>query len=419
MRNLALLLLLLRCASSAASAQASAPLTVEEAVALAVKNSPRLSAATREALAARSGVRSAQALANPEIVFTPSITVSGSDEELLVRQPLELNGTRAARTGIARAELRRVQAQAAVELGNLVFETKTAYYELARARELLALAADLLKTAEDFDRRVRRLVEEGKHPGIELAQTGIEVARARQQVTQATAQAEIAQAALNTLLGRPASAPVGPLTPLAFTPHTVDAETAVRQALEARAEILAAEAEADAFRQEARLARAEGLPDLAPQFRAGSVTRGFREHGVGIGVTLPLFDYGSRRHRIRQAEEAARARADRASAVRSLVRQEVQQAVARLRAAEAVVRDYQQGILERARRLLDASRISLTEGQASILTALEAQRTYRAVQTEYTNALVSHAEARAELERATGSAPASLPGKKDPERSLK
>lgn len=406
-----LILVLLCCASGTVLAQPSPPpLTVEDAVALAIKNNPRLSAAVREVAAATSGVRSARALVNPEFSFVPAVTnVGGSDEELLVWQPLELNGTRAARAGVADAKRKAAQAQAIVALRDLVFETKSAYYELARARELQALAADLLKVAEEFDRITRRQVELGRRPGIDLAQTGIEVTRAQQQVTLATSQEVTARAALNTLMGRSTAEPIGPLSSLSFTPQPIDEEATMRQALAARAEIAAEEAVAEAFRQEAQLARAEGIPDLAPQFRAENVTRGgIGNAGIGIALTLPLFDYGSRRHRIRQAEEAARAQADRITATQYQVRQEVQQALARLRASEIVLKDYQQGVLDRARRLLEAARIGFQEGQYSITNILEAQRTYRAVQTEYTNALVAHAQARAELERAAGTVAASL-----------
>src|SRR4029079_13623044 len=135
-------------------------------------------------------------------------------------------------------------------------------------------------------------------------QTGIEVARARQQVTQAESQVTTTQVALNTLMGRSHADPIVPLPSLTASarPESVpdERDAAVRQALAARAEIAAVEAARDAFQQEARLARAQGRPDLAPQFRAGSVTRGVEDAGIGIGITLPLFDYGSRRHRVRQ-----------------------------------------------------------------------------------------------------------------------
>ena len=163
-------------------------------------------------------------------------------------------------------------------------------------------------------------------------------------------------------------------------------------------------------RQVAKLARAEGIPDLTPQFRATSITRGVTDSGLGVGITLPILDYGSRRGRIRQAEQSARAQTDRANAVRNQVRQEVAQTIARLRSAQTVVENFKQGTLDQAKRLLDGNRTALREGQpgVNILNVIEAQRTYRAVLTDYNNALVEYFSARAALERATGSVPATL-----------
>ena len=88
------LFFLLLCAapvpSRAAQQSSPPPLTVDGAVALAVKNNPRLLAAARDVGAAQSGVRAARARANPEIVFAPGFTAGGSDEELRIQQPLEL-----------------------------------------------------------------------------------------------------------------------------------------------------------------------------------------------------------------------------------------------------------------------------------------------------------------------------------------
>jgi cobalt-zinc-cadmium efflux system outer membrane protein len=390
-----------RCPGPALGQPSPPSLSIDDAVRLAIRQNPRLSAAAREVVAARAGVRSARALANPELVFTPAITRGGSDQELLLSQPLELNGTRSARTGIASAQLRQAQSEATVELRSLVFDTKAAYHDLARARERRALALEVLQIAAEFDRITRRQVEIGTRPGIDQTQTGIELVRARQQVTLAESEASVALAALDTLMGRPPAEPVGPA-------ESGDDEAAVRQALSARAEITAEEARRDTFQQEARLARAQGRPDLAPQFRADDVVRGLNGYGVGIGVALPLLDYGSRRNRVRQADAAARAQEDRVAAARNQVRQEVEQAVTKLHAATAVIREYRQGVLDQARRLLEGSRTGFRAGLTSTVAVLEAQRTYRAVLSDYTDALVAHAKARAELERATGAFPADL-----------
>jgi cobalt-zinc-cadmium efflux system outer membrane protein len=353
-------------------------------------------------------VRSARALTNPEFIFSPGLTsINGADEELFIQQSLELNGTRAARTGVAEARLRQSRAEALVELRSVVFATKTAYFELVRTREQAALTRDLLNFAETADRLAQRQVELGTRPAIEQTQTGIEVLRARQQVTTAEAQAASTQAALNTQMGRPPQTVIGPLVPLSAAVEPFSEEEAGPKALTARTEIAAAEAIRDALLQEARQARAENRPDLAPQFRAASVVRRFEDYGIGLAITIPL-DYGSRRERSRQSEEAARAQADRITATRNQVLQEVEQALVQLRAAETVLGNYQKGLLDQAKRLIDASRIGYEEGKTSVLALLEAQRTYRGVQSEYINAQVAYALARAELERAMGAVPATL-----------
>lgn len=403
--------------ASPAIAPAPAPLSVEEAVTRAIRQNPRLTAVAREIEAARRGVRSARALTNPSVTFTPGITsIGGSDEEFLLVQPLELNGTRTARTGIAQAQWERTRAESLVELRDLVFQTRTAYYELARTQELRGIAEELLRSAEEFDRGVRRQAEEGLRPGIDRVQTGIEVARAQQQVVLAESQVQAAQIALNTLLGQPtAAAPA--VAPLTFQPEAVDRNTLLAQALEARAEIQAEAATREQFRAEARLARAQGRPDLAPQLRAGGVVRGVQNAGVGLGVTLPFLDYGSRRNRVRQAEQSVLAQEARIEASRNRVRQEVEQALTRLTVAEATARNYQGGVLEQSQRLLEGSMRALQIGApgTTILTVLEAQRTRRTVRTEYTNALAQYAQARAELERAVGAVSADLLPQAKPE----
>ena len=404
--RLFLLLFLLMMPACVLARSVSVPFTVDAAVSEAIRNNPRLSAAAHDVKSARQAERSASALANPQIIFAPSLTGEGSDTEALIQQPLELNGTRAARTDAARARLRGTIADMATTLRDLVFDTKNAYYELARAREQLALAQDLLQSFQDFDRMTRQQVELGSRPAVEQTQSGIEVIRARQQVTLAQSQGNRALAALNAVMGRDPIQPIDTLAPLPLAFAAEHRNTALRQALSARTDIISADAAAEAFRQDARQAQAEGLPDLAPQYRATTITHGVHNAGFGIALTLPLLDYGSRRGRVRQNEEAAHAQSDRATAVRTQVRKEVEQALFQTQAADAVLTDYPQGLLSQVQSLLDASRLGYQEGRTSVLALLDAQRTYRAVQGEYINAQVNAALARVELERAMGAVPA-------------
>lgn len=440
-------------ASLPAWGQASAipPLTVDDAVRIAVSRNPRLEAAVRDIRSASSGVRSARALTNPTVLFTPGITsISGTGEEFIAQQPLELNGTRQARTAVANAELRGTRAQSVIALRDTVYQTKVAYYGLAQAQRRAAISRELLAVAVEADSVARKQVEEGARAGIDLAQTGIEVSRAEREVTLADGTVAGALATFNTLLARDPQEPVPTLplpdgaagpgsgagvapgapvpdsgqgiplvqsgAPQTLPPGTpaVPSDSLLTRAISARGETQSAVALRDRYRAEAALARAEGRPDIAPQVRVGYFTRGSQPAsegngaGIGVALTLPLFDNGSRRNRVRQAEEAERAQDARVVAAQNDIRQEVAQAQARLRSAEAVLLNYRGGVLERAKRLLGASQLGFREGRVTVVALLEAQRSYVGVQNEYAAALSEVATSTAALERATGTVPETL-----------
>jgi len=389
----------------------TAALSVDDAVHLAVRNNPSLSASKLDIEAAQQGARSARALANPQVVYTPAITSGGSDTELLVQQPLEINGSRSARVGAAEAQVESARAQALSAENSVVFSTKTAYYELVRAQEQLALASDQLEVTQEFDGLTRQQVDAGTRPTIDQIQSGIEVTRAKQQVVQAQAQADVAQGVLNTLLGHAPQESIGTVSAALPNLPSLEDQSLLVQALRNRPEIMLQQSAIDASQQDRRAIRAEGIPDLAPQYKATKITNGVQDGGLGVGLTIPFIDYGSRHSRLRQNEEATRADEIRLAAIRDQVRQEVTAAIIQLRAAETVLQAYPQGLLDQSRQLLDASRVGYQDGKTSLLALLDAQRTYREVQSDYINAQVADAEARAELERSTAADPfPTIPG---------
>lgn len=364
------------------------PLTVEEAVAQALRSNPVPRAASREVAAAGAGVRSAQALTNPTLTVNPGVLgPAGSDEELSVVQPLEISGVRGARTGVARAELRAARSAAIVTTRDLVRDVKVTYYELARAQEVLELQRQSVGFAEEFERIARRQVELGARPGIDVTQLQVELTRTRQLQLQAETGVQLAVADLNTLMGRAPDTPVAAVSHLAYAPQSAEGALSTETALSQRAEVAAAQARLEVLQSQGRLIRAEGRPDLALSGRMESLTDHPRTGGIGLEITLPFLDYGSRRERLRQTERLADAQAARVESTRLEVQRDLATALIRLRAAEQLARRYQEGLLDQARRLAEAERTRFQTGAGSPLAVLEAQRTYRWVLSDYYGAL--------------------------------
>lgn len=399
------LILFIFAISCAYGGQKPLSLTMDEAVSRAMETHPTVVAVQREIEAARHAVRAAGALTNPEIVLTPELTNSGSDEALLVRQPLEINGARSARVAAARARLRSAEAHARVELAKLIAEVRLAYLDLVRAQERRSLARDAAASAEEIDRITQRQVQLGSRAGVEQIQTSVEAARARRHLVVAEGAAAGAAAALSEWVG----ADVGTLPPLSSPGEAPTETAAIEAALARRAEISAELSDADAYRQEARMVRAEGLPDIAPQFRIERFGSAADTSGFGIAISVPLIDYGSRANRVKQIEAEAASREARAEATRVSVRRQVREALATLSATAEALKQFESGALDQARRLMEASRVGYQEGKTAIIALLEAQRTFRAVQSDHANAVVDYAAAHVILQRAMGALPETLP----------
>lgn len=386
-------------------------LTADDAAILAARRNLGLMAAIQDTFAAESGVRSARALAPPSFTIGPAFQPGGTTDGLLFLQPLELNGTRGARTGIARAQLRLAQAQALLSLQTLVYTVRLLFYALARAQASEVLQQTLLASTLQFDQIARTQVKLGARPGIEAVQTAIEVARARQIAAQSRGEEQAARAALNAYLGR---APLDPidtsrgLAQDAAPAPLLEIAAAQRNALDGRAEVAVARANRDVPSAQESLYRAQGRPDIAPSLRISQITPTYMDAGVGVVISVPI-DYGTRRGLIRQVQQNAQAQEARLVGAQAQVRLDAEQAVVRVNAAQAVLAEYDAGLLANAHTVLASALAGYKAGGTTIISVLEAQRTYRQILSDRLDAQVSVAQARAALARAVGSVPQALP----------
>ncbi len=382
-------------------------LTADGAVVLAVRRSLGSVAALQDVFAARAGVRSASALAPPVFTIGPAFQTGGTTDGFLFEQPLELNGTRGARTALAQAQLRLTEAQALVQLQSLVYTARTDFNTLARAQEQLRLAGEVRRVTEQFDALARKQVSLGARPGVEARLTAIEAARARVSEAQASGEEQATRALLNAYLGRAPLDPIVAALPDLVNAPAVDVLLAQRQALAARGEIAEAEANRDLPHARASLARAQGRPDLAPEFRISQITPTYMDAGLGVVITVPL-DYGTRRELIREENLTADAAETRVVGTQAQVRAETVQAASRLSAARAALAEYDGSILGDARAVLQSTQTGFAAGALTIVEVLNAERTFRQVSDERLGALAQANQAAADFDRAVGALPPAL-----------
>jgi cobalt-zinc-cadmium efflux system outer membrane protein len=385
--------------ASSATANGGEALTLQQAVRLARGGNPSVAAARDDVKAADAAVRAARALANPEIVVTPSVISEGSDEELLAVQPLEVSGRRRIRTNAASYEADAARAGSRAVERDVVRNVKQAYWQVAQAQAVVDLHRDNVRFAQSLRDAARRQAEVGTAPGSHAIKAEVELARAMQDLSSAESGLVRTKAALNVLMGREAATEFSLADGLRFSPLGAAPEVLRAAALASRPEVQEAEALLAAREADIAAARALRRPDLAVQARRETFGG---DGGIGVSLVLPVFDWGSIRHQTTRARAAADAQGKRVEAARSAVMLDVEQALLDVGTAEAQVRGYQQGLLSQSERLAEMAQKGYRAGATGYLEVLEAQRTLRSVRADYYTALAAHLRALAQLEWAAG-----------------
>ena len=393
--------------------------TVEALVAEAIQNHPELQAARLEIEAGAARVQQAGLRPNPVLELGGQKAL-GPDNNVSVgvSLPLDLNGRKEGRVGVAERERDVRRAQLADRERRLRAEIRAKAGEVLAARRNLATTVDLL----DANRRalavVRNRVREGAAPSIDESLQLVEVNRLEASHPVLASRVEVLGLQLKTAAGLPADTPVVLRDELRAGPRSIDIDNSVAQALDRRPDLRVARGEVAAGMARVRKEQAEARWDasvnvgyqrmdtgfdLMGQTANGSlrpIQDVFHYFGAGVSIMLPVRNRNQ--GNIAAAEAETRAAERRVRLTELTVRQEVTAAFGQHAASLRAVELYDRGVRDVARRNLDIVRQSYELGRGSLLDVIGEQRRYLEIETGFTMVLKDLYDADVEIERATG-----------------
>jgi cobalt-zinc-cadmium efflux system outer membrane protein len=148
-----------------------------------------------------------------------------------------------------------------------------------------------------------------------------------------------------------------------------------------------------------RLAWANGSTDPVVSIDYGLISK-INTAGVGINFPLRIFDR-NQGEKARTQIDITRTQRLRENLVAGIYR-DVDSAYAQLQTVLSLLRPYKQTYLEESREVRDLVSFSFSNGGASLLEFLDAQRSYRDTQLAYRNLIGSYLSAVAQLNLAVG-----------------
>ncbi|MBI4264704.1 MAG: TolC family protein [Acidobacteria bacterium] len=407
------------------------PTSLEELVTLALTRNADLQSVRQRTDAAQGLLRQAGLRPRPSLtVDATSGRPFGSHGEHEVSvgyaHTFELGGKRGRRLDVAELGLERTQYEVLHREREIVADVKVQYANAIAAGRNLEIAQQILDLTDQSLRLIGHRVRTGDAPPLDEGLLQVEVARLASARVMFESEAERALLALKTLAGLdPAAvltlADVAPASP--GEPLTVEA--AVTLALEHRADLQAARIDEQIAAANVRLARAEGVPDVVGSVRYAQSESRFDQFGLtaagtltelrdtdrvlSAGVTIPL-PFGNRNQgNIQAAQAQAEAAGLRREFLEQAVRRDVRAALARDQAARRAAEIFARQATGQSERNLELMRAGYRLGETRLLDFITEQRRLIDVQQAYTDILREQAVARAELERALGTATEDLP----------
>lgn len=399
---------------AAPRAASTDPLTLRDALALAIAGSPELRAASRTVRVHDALTVQAAVLPNPELRGeVENVGGSGAregfeDTESTVRvlQRIELGGKRGARRRVAEIDRDLAAWDYEAARRDVVASTTKAFVAVLAAQERRALAAELERVARETLAAVERSVAAGAAVPVEalrarvtLGRVEVEGAKAGRELDAARTQLAARWGATQVVFPRVR----GDLARLAPLP----AEAALAGALAEGPDLARWTTERAARRAALALERARRIPDVT----VGAGARHFSDNGdnalvVELSLPLPIFDR-NRGGVVAAREQLAKGR-DEADMARVDARVALSEAYERLAAARDEASSLASRVLPDARRSASGTMAAVRQGLLRPLDALEAQRALFELQGDHLRALERFHLAAADVERLTGMSPHDL-----------
>ncbi len=399
------------CAEIANGAeQLATTYSLSEILTHALKHSPVMDRAEAALEESRGRQAAAGAYLNPILsgstgrgsIRDPRNGVSIAERTITVEQPLEWPGKRAARQGAADAGFSGALVGMDEAKVMLTAEVKAAFFQLLFAQQDAQLAADNLKTIEDFVKLVSIRVDTKESPKFELVKATVELQKAHNNLARAENALLVARTNLNKVTGKA----LGEHFPIQGEFETVRSDlnlgALTEQAIAHHPTLRRQEKAVEQAQFSLEHERAARIPNVSV---IGQYHREAGDESVAAGVSVPVPIWYRRQGEIGTAMGAQH----RAQAERIRIQYELEQAVVQsfqdMQTAQRQIKVFEKGLLYQAKEALDIAQFSFRNGAASLLEVIDAQRVYRLTLLEFAQARTDYSLALARLEQSAGGLP--------------
>jgi cobalt-zinc-cadmium efflux system outer membrane protein len=390
------------------------PISLAEIEAAALANNPEIQVMKERAALAKAGIGPSTAVEDPSFMYrgwgTPMFRpwdVHQAQHMFMFSQTFPASGKR---------ELRYLMANQAVELAEAEVESmkleiaarvRGAFYELLRNDDELRLHDEQIALARQAVAAARIKYTVGRVPQQDVLKAQVALTKLAEHLVMFLQDGDLARARLNTLMGRDPASPLE-VTGQYGTPGALPEIAGLKQiALENRPELKAIQTAILESETKVRLTEKNYKPDVTVGagymlMPPGSASR--NAYMAELSLNLPRLNRSKHDAEINEAQTAVRVQRAELQKRKSLIFEEIQEALIRAESARRLVELYRDTLRPQAQATLRATSAAYQTDQTDFLNLIDSQNTMLDIEYSYFRAMAEFDSRIADLERAIGTA---------------
>jgi outer membrane protein len=438
-RSLWLVSFILLCLPPVSGQEAGEPLTLQQAVLLALDRNPEVLIAKEQLAELKGKIKEVKAGAFPQIsaegsglrMRDPSILNSGSfdkvpqefkdalvpvaanmfDLTLSLKQPIYTAGK--VSTAIKLAEKTRQEKTDALEAAErqVTFKVFQAFQDILVARENLSLTRETQQQWQKHLELAQNRYKQGVATEIDVLRSQVNVANVEPELIRAENRLSQAQSVLNNLIVTDLTAPTPIIGKLEYHDITIpDLEGLERQSLEALPELRAAQMLCEETKLTLALANAENKLSVDMNSRWGYSARNpknlfntdFTRWSINFNFNLPFYDGGRKAGLLEQAISRVRTAEQNLAQLKNNVRLEIKSARDEMISEAKAIAAAQLSVTQ-AEKVLNMMQANYQYGAATTLDIVDSQAALTLARNARISAIYSYEIAKARMRLAAGS----------------
>ena len=387
-------------------------LTLDEIERAALIANPEIVVAARRLAAIEAHVPQAGALDDPALIYRnwqvplrQPWNYNAAQNMFMLSQTFSGFGKRSLRRSVAESGV--AEAKAALEATRLDvrIRVRKAFYDLLRAEDGLHIHDEHVDIAHQAVEAARIKYAVGKVPQQDILKAQISVTRLAEHLIHFEQDIELAQARLDTLLGREPHEPINVRGEYETALQLPSLETLENSALQSRPDLIQAQAVLEKSRKEQALANKAYSPDFTVSAGYMLMPRGseFRNNYMVEGsINLPWLNRRKHDSEIAEARAIVNEQDAEIVAMRNAAFGQIQEALVQTMAAQKLANIYRNSLRPQAEVTLHSTVIAYEHDRTEFLDLLDSQMTVIDLDLAYFQALADFEMRLADLELAVG-----------------